>query len=85
MSKGIQNHGLKKPVLWAVAGFHADYPVLRSQSLLYPSKKGPDIASGPWSYHLRRFLVLELRREELAVQTGQSPPFEKGGREGLSI
>ena len=43
MSNGIQKHGLKKPVLWAVAGFHADYPVLRSQSLLYPSKNGPDI------------------------------------------
>ncbi|MDY5240925.1 MAG: hypothetical protein SPH60_04335, partial [Alistipes senegalensis] len=43
MSKGIQNHGLKKPVVWAVAGFHADYPVLRSRSSLYLSKKGPDI------------------------------------------
>lgn len=43
MSKGIQNHELKKPVLWAVAGFHADYPVLRSRSSLYPSKNGPDI------------------------------------------
>lgn len=43
MSNGIQNHGLKKPVLWAVAGFHADYPVLRSRSSLYLSKKGPDL------------------------------------------
>ena len=43
VAKGTQKHGLKKPVLWAVAGFHADYPVLRSRSLLYPSKKGPDI------------------------------------------
>jgi len=49
-----------------------------------PARKGPDIASGPWFYLLRRSLVLELGRKELAVQTGDMRDGNLLGALGLA-